>query len=188
LQGIVAGDVARQGGQEDAAPDRIGQIARAIVIDRDDGRQGDAGLALEEVGVLLDRRGENLLDHGEIGGAAVNLHGIFLNFNEALNNELLDELGIVGAFGNGDALLRGFLEQLLQERITQFHLFDAAFADLIGTGDAILYFAVFFLFEKLFLHGQFGFVHERLLLQIEVVFRLRFWREGVFELVGPFVQ
>jgi hypothetical protein len=171
-EGVVALDLAVQRREEDPAGAGVGQVLAPLGVHLDHWGEGDARFALDDVHVLLH------------GGIQDRLHGldvllpgedddlVLLDLDEALDDELLEELGVVAPPGHDRALGGGLAEQGLEKLVADLHLLHPALADLGRPGDALLDLPVLLLLRELVLDVQLRLVDESLLLQVEVVFGL----------------
>jgi hypothetical protein len=177
LEGIVARNESIASRQKDTAARGFGQILGAIGIDRHLRHQDDAARgALDQVDVFLHGRRQQALDNGHVRRARVNRHFGFVNLNQALHNELLQELRVIrigataaAAAGiqtgrrNNGTFGRGLFQESLQQFVPDRHGFDPTRAQFRTARNAFRNVAVLFLFEEFLRHGQLCFVDERLL-------------------------
>jgi hypothetical protein len=170
--GIVTNNLTVKGGQHDTSVRISGQIPVTILIHDNLGLQRDAGFPLHDLHVFLDGYVEDLFDRADILVAAENGDFHFFNLDESLDNEFLEQLGVVLTARYDGTLGAGIGHELLQQIVANLHFFDAAFANLGRSRDTLLHFAILFLLGEFVLNVQLGFVHQSLLLQIEIVFRL----------------
>jgi hypothetical protein len=104
--------------------------------------------------------------------AAVNNGLVFLDLDQTLNNELLQQLGVVRASSDNSTLGSGLGQKRCQEIVTDLHLLHAASTDFCRTRDALLNFVVLFLLGKDILDAEFGLVNQGLLFEVKVVLGL----------------
>ena len=170
--GVVANKLAIDGGQGNATVGRLGEVLLPVRIDNDIGAELDTGLLLDEADVLLNGGGEDGLDGGHVLSTAVDGHIVLLNLDEALNDELLQEVGVVLSPGDHGELLAGLVDEVLEKVVADLHLLHAALSDLGRSGDALLDLVVLLLLLELLLDVELGLVDEGLLLKVEVVLGL----------------
>ncbi len=170
--GVVAHNLAVNSGEGDATVGRLGEILLPIRIDNNIGAELDAGLFLDKADVLLDGGGKDGLDGGNVLSAAVDGNIVLLDLDEALHDELLQEVGVVLSPGDHGELLAGLIDEILEEIVADLHLLHPALTDLGRSGDALLDLVVLLLLLELLLDVELGLMDEGLFLKVEVVLGL----------------
>ena len=170
--GVVANNLAIVGGEGNTTVGGLGEVLLPALVKGNIGAKLDTGLLLDEADVLRDGGGEDGLDRGHVLSAAVDGHIVLLDLDEALNDELLQQVGVVLPPGDHGELLAGLLHEVLEEIVADLHRLHAALTDLGRSGDALLDLVVLLLLLELLLDVELGLVDEGLLLQVEVVLGL----------------
>ena len=170
--GVVANNLAVNSGEGDATVGRLGEVLLPVRIDSNIGAELNAGLFLDKADILLDGGGKDGLDGGNVLSAAVDGNIVLLDLDEALHDELLQEVGVVLSPGDHGELLASLVDEVLEKVIADFHLLHAALSDLGRSGDALLDLVVLLLLLELLLDVELGLMDEGLLLEVEIVLGL----------------
>mmetsp|Transcript_10502 Transcript_10502/g.25365 ORF Transcript_10502/g.25365 Transcript_10502/m.25365 type:complete len:208 (-) Transcript_10502:359-982(-) len=170
---VITNNLSIQGSQQDTTTAGIWQVKRSVVIHDDITLESDSRFSLHDFHIFVHSGSHDSFNGINILSTAINCNSVFLNLDETLDNQLLQELWIVLSLGNNSSLGASFAKKGIQKFVTDLHLLDTAFSNFRRTGNAFLNFLVLFLLGKFVLDIQFGFVNQSLLFQVEIVFRLR---------------